>query len=66
MFNLYMLDEYHAVGQFVDKDGNLSWQMIHTNAPIINNEIDGDAGFELSEIDPNDFEFGGKRLRLLI
>lgn len=65
-FELYQLDEHHAIGEFVDKDGHLSWQMITTNAPIINNEVDAGAGFELCEIDPNDFEWNGQRVRIWI
>lgn len=65
-FELYQLDEYHAIGQFVDKNGSLSWQMISTNAPIVNNVIDAEAGFYLCEIDPENFEWDGRRVRIKI
>lgn len=65
-FELYQLDEYHAIGQFVNKNGSLSWQMITTNAPIANGEINADAGFEFCEFNPNDFEWNGRRVRIEI
>lgn len=65
-FELFILDDHHAIGQFVDKDGNQSWQMITTNAPIIDGEIDLSAGFEFCEFNPNDFVWNGRRVRIEI
>ena len=65
-FILYQLDDYHAIGQFMEKNGNLSWQMVVTIPPICNRIIDGGAGFEFYEIDPDDFEWNGRRVRMVV
>ena len=65
-FYVFPLDEHHAVGLFSDKSGNSTWQMITTKKPIVDNVIDGGAGFELCEIDQNNFEFNGKRLKIIL
>jgi len=61
-FDGCLLDDTHWIGEFVDKEGNKSWQMITFNNPIVNGVIDGDAGFSVQEIDPNDFEWNGRRV----
>ena len=60
-FDGWILDDTHWVGEFVDKEGNKSWQMITFNSPMVDGVIDGDAGFSAQEIDPNDFEWNGRR-----
>lgn len=35
-------------------------------APICNRIIDGGAGFEFYEIDPDDFEWNGRRVRMVV
>ena len=69
-FRGFVLDKHHMIGKFLDIENRISWQMITTNAPIINDKItnsvdvDGSAGFDMYEIDPNCFEWDGRRLRL--
>lgn len=69
-FRVLVLDEHHMIGKFLDIGNRISWQMITTNAPIIYDKItnsvdvDGGAGFDMYEIDPNCFEWNGQKLRL--
>lgn len=69
-FRGFVLDKHHMIGKFLDIENRISWQMITTNAPIIydkitnNFDVDGGAGFDMYEIDPNGFEWNGQKLRL--
>lgn len=69
-FRVFVLDKHHMIGKFLDIENRISWQMITTNAPIIYDKItnsvdvDGGAGFDMYEIDPNCFEWNGQKLRL--
>ena len=66
-FNLYIFDEFNAIGRFLDSNSNnIIWLKITTNKPIIDNVIDGDGGFTLTEINPNCFEINGHTYYLKI
>lgn len=65
-FKGWLLDDTHWVGKFKDKNNKDSWQMVTFNAPVVNGVIDGDAGFQLNEIDPNNFIWNGRRAYLKV
>lgn len=64
MFEFFILDEYTAIGEFIDENGNNSWQMIKTNSPIKNNIINAGDGFTIKEIDLNKVEWNGKLYKI--
>ena len=67
-FSGYYLDEKNIVSPAVDSEGNTRWYIVtFLNAPI-NGVIPigeyGEKFFDMKEIDPNDFEWNGQRLKI--
>ena len=69
MFRGYWLDDYTFICPAVDKDKNIQWIMITTAMPknsegtIQYDHITGKY-FDMTIIDPNNFEWKGKRLKI--
>ena len=64
-FKGYLLDEYHWVGKFINEEDSLVWVLITFNAPVVDNVINGDAGYLWEIIDPEHFEWKGRWVRLV-
>ena len=67
-FRGYYIDKQNMVVPGIDADGNVTWWLITFLNEVVDNTIVlGDPGkkfFDMKEIDPNDFEWNGQKLRI--
>ena len=67
----YQLDSKNFLAELEDRDGKKSWWPFEFANDIVNGTVDCDVAFQnkslwnMKQIDPNDFEWNGRRMRLL-
>ena len=67
----YQLDDYRVLSKLIDKDGVVSWWLFTFQNPIKDGVVK--CGMNphtkemwcMEQIDPNDFDWGGKRVMLV-
>lgn len=68
----FQLDDYHALSKLVDKDGIYSWWLFTFQNPIKNGVVECSMNphtkefFHMEQIDPNDFEWNGRSVKLIV
>lgn len=64
----YYLDDKTIVSPGIDSEGNTKWWLITFTKEIVDGFIQldqyGEKFFDMKEIDPNDFEWSGMRLKI--
>ena len=66
----YQLDDYHIATKLTDRDGVVSWGLFTFPNPIKNGIIEYSQNLKnteiwhMDEIDPNDFEWNGRKFML--